>query len=82
MYITPIRLDLLLNTNQISCCEGKWHVSRFDPDTVEDGPYLSVCNRGGSIQCLDAGDHATNNSTAWLVLPDLLIKKCAYQTSL
>ena len=22
MYVTPIRLDVLLNTNQISCCKG------------------------------------------------------------
>ena len=37
MYVTPIRLDLLLNTNQISCCKGKWYVRRFDPDTVQNG---------------------------------------------
>ena len=37
MYVTPIRLDVLLNTNQISCCKGKWYVRRFDPDTVENG---------------------------------------------
>ena len=37
MYVTPIRLDLLLKTNQISCCKGKWCVGRFDPDTVENG---------------------------------------------
>ena len=36
MYATPIRLDILLNTNQISCCKGKWYVRRFDPDTVEN----------------------------------------------
>ena len=32
MYVTPIRLDLLLNTNQISCSEfeGKWYVRRFE----------------------------------------------------
>ena len=39
MYVTPIRLDLLLNTNQISCC--KWYVRRFDPDKVENG-HMSV----------------------------------------
>ena len=37
MYVTPIRLDVLFNTNQISCCKGKWYVRRFDPDTVENG---------------------------------------------
>ena len=37
MYVTPIRLDLLLNTNQISRCKGKWYVRKFDPDTVENG---------------------------------------------
>ena len=37
MYVTPIRLDLLLNTNQISCSKGKWYVRRFDPDTVQNG---------------------------------------------
>ena len=43
MYVTPIRLDLLLNTNQISCCKGKWYVRRFDPDKVENGhTYSSV----------------------------------------
>ena len=37
MHVTPIRLDVLLNTNQIFCCKGKWYVRRFDPDTVENG---------------------------------------------
>ena len=41
MYVTPIRLDLLLNTNQISCCKGKWYVRRFDPDTVQNGHIYS-----------------------------------------
>ena len=41
MYVTPIRLDLLLNTNQISCCKGKWYVRRFDPETVENGHIYS-----------------------------------------
>ena len=41
MYVTPIRLDVVLNTNQISCCEGKWYVRRFDPDTVENGHIYS-----------------------------------------
>ena len=41
MYVTPIRLDLLLNTNQISCCKGKWHVRRFHPDKVENGHIYS-----------------------------------------
>ena len=41
LYVTPIRLDLLLETNQISCCKGKWYVRRFDPDTVENGHIYS-----------------------------------------
>ena len=41
MYVTPIRLDVLLNTNQISCCKGKWYVRRFDPDKVENGHIYS-----------------------------------------
>ena len=41
MYVTPIRLDLLLNTNQISCYKGKWYARRFDPDTVENGHIYS-----------------------------------------
>ena len=41
MYVTPIRLDLLLNTNQISCYKGKWYVRIFDPDTVENGHIYS-----------------------------------------
>ena len=36
MYVTPIRLVLLLNTNQICCYKGKWYVRRFDPDTVKE----------------------------------------------
>ena len=40
-YVTPIRLDLLLNTNQISCYKGKWYVRRFDSDTVENGHIYS-----------------------------------------
>ena len=39
MYVTSIRLIVLLNTNQISCC--KWYVRRFDPDTVENGVIYS-----------------------------------------
>ena len=41
MYVTPIRLDLPLNTNQISCYKGKWYVTRFDPGTVENGHIYS-----------------------------------------
>ena len=41
MYVTPIRLDLLLNTNQISCCKDKWYVRRFHPDTVKKGHIYS-----------------------------------------
>ena len=41
MYVTPIRLDLLLNTNQISCCKGKWYWRRFHPDKVENGHIYS-----------------------------------------
>ena len=41
LYVTPIRSDLLLETNQISCCKGKWYVRRFDPDTVENGHIYS-----------------------------------------
>ena len=41
MYVTPIRLDVLLNTNQISCCKGKWYVRRFDPDTVQNSHICS-----------------------------------------
>ena len=41
MYVTPIRLDLLLNTNQISCYKGKRYVRRFHPDTVENGHIYS-----------------------------------------
>ena len=42
MYVTPIRLYLLLNTNQISCCKGKWYmyVIRFDPDTVQKAIFI------------------------------------------
>ena len=58
MYVTPIRLDLLLNTNQISCCKGKWYVRRFDPDTVQNGHiYLLFCKRGGSIHILGVPFH-------------------------
>ena len=43
MYVTPIRLDALLNTNQISYiyCKGKWYVRRFDPDKVENSHIYS-----------------------------------------
>ena len=41
MYVTPIILHLLLNTNQISCCKGKWYVRRSDPDTVQNGYIYS-----------------------------------------
>ena len=41
MYVTPTRLDLLLNTNQISCCKDKWYVRRLDPDTVKNGHIYS-----------------------------------------
>ena len=41
MYVTQIRLDVQLNTNQISCCKGKWYVRRFDPSTVENSHIYS-----------------------------------------
>ena len=41
MFVTPIRLDLPLETNQISCCKGKWYVRRLDPDTVENSHIYS-----------------------------------------
>ena len=41
MYVTPIRLDLLLNINQISCFKGKWYVRRIDPDTVQNSHMYS-----------------------------------------
>ena len=41
MFVTPIRLDLLLTVNQISCCEDKWYVRRFDPDIVQNGHIYS-----------------------------------------
>ena len=41
MYITPIELHLPQRANQISCCEGKWYVRRFDPDTVQKGHIYS-----------------------------------------
>ena len=41
MFVTPIRLDLLLNTNQISCYKYKWYVRGFDPDTDENGHIYS-----------------------------------------
>ena len=41
MYVTQIRLDLLLNTNQISCYKDNWYVGRFDPNTVENGHIYS-----------------------------------------
>ena len=37
MYVTPTILDLQLNSNQISCCKGKWYARRFDSDTVQNG---------------------------------------------
>ena len=50
MYVTPIRLDLLLNTSQISCCEGEWYVRRFDSDKVENGHiYSSVKEEEGGF---------------------------------
>ena len=41
MYVTPIRLDLLLNTNQISCYKGKWYVRRFHP-SLRAGSHLGA----------------------------------------
>ena len=41
MNVTPIILNLLLNTNQNSCCKGKWYVRRFDPNTVQNGHIYS-----------------------------------------
>ena len=45
MYVTPIRLDLLSKTNQISRCKGKRYVRGFDPDTVEKGHIYSSIKR-------------------------------------
>ena len=58
MYVTPIRLDLLLNTNQISCYKGKWYVRRFDPDTVENSHiYSSVKRRKYSFIWVNLPQH-------------------------
>ena len=32
--------SLRLNTNQISCCKGKWYVRRFVPDTVQKAIFI------------------------------------------
>ena len=40
MYVTPIRLDLLLNTNQISCCEGKWYVRSLIPIKLRTAIFI------------------------------------------
>ena len=42
----------------------------------------SLANPSASLQVCSLQVSHTDNSTARLVLPDLLIKKCAYQTSL
>ena len=47
MYVTPIRLVLLSNTNQISCYKGKWYVRRFDSNAVENGHIYSSVKEGG-----------------------------------
>ena len=41
MFVTPVRLDLPLETNQISCCKGTWYVEDLIPDTVENGRIYS-----------------------------------------
>ena len=52
IYVTPIRLVLLLNTNQISCYKGKRYVRKFDPVTVQSraqsspAPQSAVGRRG------------------------------------
>ena len=50
-YVTPIRLDLPLETDQISCCKGKWYVRRFAPDTVENGHIYSSIKEKEVFMC-------------------------------
>ena len=52
MYVTPIRLDLLLNTNQISCYKGKMLCEKIWSRYSWERPYLFFCKRGGSIHKL------------------------------
>ena len=67
MYVTPIRLDVLLNTNQISFCKGEWYVRRFDPDKVENGHiYSSVkvtCDQASLSFLLAAGRYGVSLRT-------------------
>ena len=42
VYVCHInQIGSTINTNQISCCKGKWYVRRFDLDTVENGHIYS-----------------------------------------
>ena len=40
MYVTPIRLDVLLNSNQISCCKGKWYVRDLIPIQLRTAIFI------------------------------------------
>ena len=57
MYVTPIRLDLPLETNQISCCKGKWYVRIFDPHTVKNGHIYSSIKEEGVFMYLGLPQH-------------------------
>ena len=54
MYVTPIRLDLLLSTNQISCCKGKCYVRRlsegFCRGSRVEGKMSRVEGRGSRVE--------------------------------
>ena len=76
MYVIPIRLDVLLNTTQISCCKGKWYMRRFDRDTVKKGHiYSSAKEEEVAIRILGLPRHFlwVRLRTLWSGLTSLAI---------
>ena len=42
MYVTPIRLDLLLSNNQISCCKGKFMWEDLIPKQLRTAIFIRL----------------------------------------
>ena len=66
MYVTPIRLDVLLNTNQISCCKGKWYVRKIRPYLRRKYPYIGFTSTffAGEAEDSVGGFDITSN---WII---------------
>ena len=84
MHVTPIILDLLLKTNQISCWKGKWYERRFDPDTVQNGHIYSSVKEEEARCNQQLKSFSRQGAKIWNSIPQELRKspKCVFKKNI